>query len=115
MRRTFVFGLMILMLALTAGATSKETGSTILKDVQPAGQKAKKHKQQFDLRFITSDGTDYTCRTSDKENVKATDVPVGSGATYQVKGTKGKITTTAGKSYSCIIVRVAKNGTVMSQ
>lgn len=100
--------------AVYATAASKDTGSTTLKDVQPAGQKAKKHKQQYDITFGGITGTEYTCRTSEKQNVKATDLVVGSGATYEVKGTKGKVTA-AGKSYSCMIVRVAKNGTVMSQ
>jgi hypothetical protein len=113
MRRLTLVG--VLLVALGALAASKETGSTILKDVQPAGTKQKKHKQQYDLMFTSSTGTDYTCRTSEKDNVKATDLPVGSGATYEVKDTKGKITTTAGKSYKCTIVRVAKNGIVTSQ
>jgi len=102
-------------MAMAALAANKETGSTVLKDVQPAGTKAKKHKQQYDLMFSTSTGTDYTCRTSEKDDVKATDLPVGSGATYEVKGNKGKIKTTGGKSYKCTIVRVAKNGVVTSQ
>lgn len=114
MRKIFLV-FVALMIAVSASAASKETGSTTLKDVQPAGQKAKKHKQQYDLSFIGSTGTDYTCRTSEKDDVKATDLVVGSGATYEVKGDKGKLKTAAGKSYKCTIVRVAKNGTVISQ
>jgi hypothetical protein len=106
---------LLLSAALSAQAATKDTGSTTLKDVQPAGQKAKKHKQQYDLMFTSSSGADYTCRTSEKDKVKATDLPVGIGATYEVKGNKGKITTTTGKSYNCMIVRVAKNGIVTSQ
>jgi hypothetical protein len=106
MRKTLLL-VLLMAAALQVGAATKETGSTNLRDVQPAGQKAKKHKQQYDLMFVSSTGKDYTCRTSEKDKVDATDLPVGSGATYEVKGTKGKIKTTAGKSFKCTIVRVA--------
>ena len=106
MRITLVL-LLLMSVALCAHAATKDAGSTTLKDVQPAGQKAKKHKQQYDLMFISSMGKDYTCRTSEKKDVKATDLSVGSSVTYEVKGTKGKVKTAAGKSFSCTIVRVA--------
>jgi hypothetical protein len=96
--------------AVCATAATKDTGSTTLKDVQPAGTTNKKtHKhQQYDLMFTSTMGKDYTCRTNEKDKVKATDLPVGSSATYEVNGTKGKVKTSAGKSYSCTIVRVAE-------
>ena len=110
------FAVVCLLIAMTAfaNAESKEVGSTTLKDVQPAGTKAKKHKQQYDLMFLSSSGTDYTCRTSEKDDVKATDLPVGTAATYEVKGHKGKIKPTGGKTYKCTIVRMAKGGMVTS-
>jgi hypothetical protein len=96
-------------LAGSAAAATKDAGSTTLKDVQPAGTTDKKtHKhQQFDLMFTSAMGKDYTCRTNEKDKVKATDLPVGSSATYEVKGTKGKVTTAAGKSFNCTVMRVA--------
>jgi hypothetical protein len=106
MSKTLVLFLLI-SAGLSAQAATKDTGSTNLKDVQPAGQKAKKHKQQYDLMFTSTVGKDYTCRTSEKKDVKATDLPVGSSVTYEVNGTKGKVKTSAGKSFSCTIVRVA--------
>jgi hypothetical protein len=113
MRKILVL-LLLMTIAVWAPAATKDTGSTTLKDVQPAGQKAKKHKQQYDLMFISSTGKDYTCRTSEKKDVKATDLHVGSSVTYEVKDTKGKVKTAEGKSFSCTIVRVA-NAPTMKQ
>lgn len=94
--------------ALSAVAATKESGTTTLKDVQPAGTTDKKHKhQQFDLSFVSSTGMDYTCRTSPKAKVKATDLVVGSNVSYQVNGNNGQVKTSAGKKLSCTIVRVA--------
>ncbi len=96
------------IVALSAVAATKESGTTTLKDVQPAGTTDKKHKhQQYDVSFLSSTGKDYTCRTSQKASVKATDLVVGSNVNYQVNGDKGKLKTTAGKQLSCTIVRVA--------
>ena len=106
MRKVILVGLLT-MIALGANAGTKDQGSTTLRDVQPAGTVGKKHKQQYDVMFTSSMGKDYTCRTSEKKSVKATDLVVGSGATYEVKGTKGKVKTTAGKSFDCTVVRVA--------
>jgi len=105
MRKTLVL-LLLLSIALWAHAATKDKGSTTLKDVQPAGQKAKKHKQQYDLMFISSMG--------EKKDVKATDLHVGSSVTYEVNGNKGKVKTSEGKSFSCTIVRVA-NAPTMKQ
>lgn len=95
---------------ITSGmrAASKESGTTTLKDVQPAGTTDKKQKhQRYDLSFVSSTGKDYTCRTGEKTSVKATDFVVGSTVNYQINGDKGKLKTTAGKQVSCTIVRVA--------
>ncbi|MBV8810244.1 MAG: hypothetical protein JO033_16360 [Acidobacteriaceae bacterium] len=99
---------MLTMVALNAVAGAKDSGTTTLKDVQPVGVTDKKHKhQQYDLSFISSTGKDYTCRTGEKTSVKATDLVVGSNVNYQVDGNKGKMKTSAGKQFSCTIVRVA--------
>jgi hypothetical protein len=98
----------VTIVALSAAAATKDTGSTTLKDVQPAGVTDKKHKhQQFDLSFTSSTGKDYVCRTGEKTSVKATDLVVGSNVNYEVDGHKGKLKTSAGKKFSCTIVRVA--------
>jgi hypothetical protein len=96
------------MQALSAIAATKDSGATTLKDVQPAGTVDKNHKhQQYDLSFASATGKDYTCRTSAKASVKATDFVVGNNVNYQVNGDKGKIKTPAGKELSCTVVRVA--------
>jgi hypothetical protein len=105
MWRLMVLGLFV-MLTLSAFAGTKDSGSTVLKDVQPAGTPDKKQKQQYDLSFASASKS-YTCRTGQKNNVNATDFGVGSTATYQINGNKGKIKTSAGKQVHCTIVRVS--------
>jgi gentisate 1,2-dioxygenase len=96
------------IITLSAVAATKESGTTTLKDVQPVGVTDKKHKhQQYDLSFVSSTGRDYTCRTSEKTSVKATELVVGSNVNYHVDGNKGKVKTSTGKQLSCTIVRVA--------
>jgi curli biogenesis system outer membrane secretion channel CsgG len=103
--------LLVLMCALTAGAAKKESGTTTLKDVKPAGtfgnegKKNKKTKQQYDFIFETL-GKHYTCRTSEKTSVDATDFVVGSSANYQLDGQKATLKTDVGKQVKCTIVRV---------
>jgi hypothetical protein len=108
MRKWSLF-ILIMTFALSAAAAKKEKGKVALKDVQPAGVTDKKHKhqQQYDLFFTSTSGQDYTCRTSDKASVKATEVVVGGSISYEVDGNKGKIKTEAGKKVDCTIVRVA--------
>jgi curli biogenesis system outer membrane secretion channel CsgG len=105
-----MLGLVVVLLFLAAVvlAATKESGTTTLKDVQPAGTTDKKHKkQQFDLSF-TSTSHDYTCRTNENEKVKATDYVVGSTITYKINGNKGEVKSTAnGKNIKCTLVRVA--------
>jgi gentisate 1,2-dioxygenase len=106
MRRFILFALLT-MVTLNATAGTKDKGTTVLKDVQPAGTTDKKHKhQQYDLSFATQSGKDYTCRTGEKTSVKATDLAVGSSVTYEVNSNKGKVKTSAGKQLDCTIVRV---------
>jgi hypothetical protein len=108
MRRLIALG-MLTMITLGATAATKDSGTTSLKDVQPAGTTDKNHKhQQYDLSFVSSAGMDYACRTSEKTSVKATDFIVGSTVNYQINGNNGKIKTSAGKELKCTIVRVAK-------
>jgi len=111
MRKGFGFAL-ILLFALQAASASKETGTTVLKDVQPAGTTDKKHKhQQYDLSLSTTSGTDYTCRTNEKDQVKATDFVVGSNVTYEFKDNKGKLKSSVGRKVDCTVVRVANAST----
>ena len=110
MHRSIALALLT-MITLSAVAGTKDSGTTTLKDVQPAGTTDKNHKhQQYDLSFVSSAGMDYTCRTSEKTSVKATDFVVGSTVNYQVNGNNGKIKTTVGKEVKCTIVRVANTG-----
>ncbi len=97
--------------SLNAAGDSKNAGSTTLKDAQPAGVTDKKHKhQQFDQSFSSS-GRDYSCRTDPNAKVRATDIPVGSSVTYEIKGDKGKLKSSAGKNLNCKSVRVANTDT----
>jgi hypothetical protein len=98
---------LLTMLTVSAIAASKDAGTTVLKDVQPAGTPDKKQKQQYDLFFASASGKDYTCRTSEKKDIKVNEFVVGNNVTYEVKGNKGKVKTPAGKQLSCTIVRVA--------
>lgn len=108
MRKTCILTMIVLFLAILAFAANKESGSTTLKDVQPAGTTDKKHKkQQFDLTF-TGSKNDYTCRTNEKEKVNATDWVVGSSINYKINGNKGEIKNTqSNKNVKCMVVRVA--------
>jgi len=107
MRRLTVLFLLIIF-AVGAPAATKDTGSTVLKDVQPAGTTDKKQKnQRFDLSFVTTSGKDYVCRTEAKTKIKATDLVVGSSLIYEIKEHKGKLKTAGGKKLDCTIVRVA--------
>jgi hypothetical protein len=109
MQRWIAVLLLMMVGALAASAAKKDTGTTTLKDVQPAGTTNTKEKknQQYDFVFEAS-GNNYTCRTSPKTSVKAVDFVVGSDVKYEVDGDKGKLKTTAGKQVKCIVVRVEK-------
>src|SRR5271165_4570370 len=108
MRKTLASAIILVLLAGVGSAANKESGSTTLKDVQPAGTTDKKHKkQQFDLSFSTSKN-EYTCRTNENQKVQATDFVVGTTINYKVDGNKGQVkNTSSGKSAKCTLVRVA--------
>ena len=106
MRKANTIALLILTLAITAAAGSKIEGTTTLKDFQPAGTPDKDHKQQYDLSFVAA-GKQYTCRTSEKKSINATDFVVGADVKYQIDGNKGKLKNTGNKQVECTIVRVA--------
>jgi hypothetical protein len=109
MRRWIAVLLLTMASSLTLSAAKKDAGTTTLKDLQPAGttDDKNKKKQQYDFIFEAS-GNNYTCRTSPKTSVKATDFVVGSDVKYEVDGDKGQLKTTAGKQVKCIVVRVEK-------
>lgn len=106
--RMFSILAVALCLAGTALAAQKETGTTKLTNVEPAGTTEKKHKhQQYDFTF-DAQTHEYTCRSKEGDKINATDFVVGSNIDYQVKGNKGKVTGPTGKQVSCTIVRVAQ-------
>jgi hypothetical protein len=106
MRKAYAAALLTLTIAITAAAGSKIQGTTTLKDFQPAGSVDKDHKQQYDLSFAAA-GKQYTCRTSEKKSINATDFIVGSDVKYQIDGNKGKVKNSGGKQIECVVVRVA--------
>jgi len=107
MRKPIALLIVVLFVVTLAAAADKDSGTTTLKDVQPAGTTDKQHKkQQFDLSFTTSKN-EYTCRTNENQKVKATDFVVGSTVTYKVDGNKGEVKNASGKSAKCTLVRVA--------
>ena len=108
MRKAIALFVIVLFMAALAWAAKKESGSTTLKDVQPAGTTDKKHKkQQFDLSFA-SFTNDYTCRTNENEKVQATDFVVGTTVNYKIDGNKGQVkSVSSGKNVKCTLVRVA--------
>jgi len=116
MKKTLAFTMLLLLFAGVAPAANKESGSTTLKDVQPAGTTDKQHKkQQYDLSFTTTKN-DYTCRTNEKEKVHATDWVVGSSINYKINGNKGEIKNTqSNKNVKCMVVRVAAAGAAPAQ
>ena len=108
MRKVLALFVIVLFTAALALAANKDSGSTTLKDVQPAGTTDKKHKkQQFDLTFSGSTN-EYTCRTNENEKVQATQFVVGTTVNYKIDGNKGQVkSTSSGKNVKCTLVRVA--------
>jgi len=104
--------LVLLPALVTSSAAKKATGATTLKDLQPAGTTDTKDKknQQFDFVFEVS-GSRYTCRTSPKTSLKATDFVVGSDVKYEIDEDKAKLKSSAGKQAKCTVVRVEKAST----
>lgn len=108
MRKLLSIGLLVAVLAGAGVAANKESGSSILKNVEPAGTTDKQHKkQQYDLTFATAKN-EYTCRTNENQKVQATQFVVGSAITFNINGNKGEVKSTqSGKSAKCTLVRVA--------
>src|SRR6516162_5619061 len=104
MRKTIALVVLVLLLVTLALAAKKDSGSTTLKDFQPAGTTDKKHKkQQYDLTFDTAK-SEYTCRTNENQKVEATQFVVGSNISYSVNGNKGQVKSTqSGKSVKCMV------------
>ncbi len=109
MRKIGSIAFLIIALSIAAVGEPKIVGTAPLKDSQPTGTTDKKdHKnQQYDLFFVAS-GKDYTCRTSPKKSMKATDFVVGSDVRYEIDGNKVKLKNTRGKQVECTVVRVAE-------
>ncbi len=106
MRKWNVVPLFVLMCALTASAGNKQKGTATLKNLEPTGTTSKEHKhQQFDLTFVAQ-SKQYTCRTSSKSKVNATDYVVGDNITYQIDGNKAKLKNSRGEETKCTVVRV---------
>ncbi len=109
MRKANAIALFVLAFAITAAAGPKIEGTTTLMDFQPFGTIDKKtHKhQQYDLSFAAM-GKLYTCRSVEKESLKATDFVVGSDVSYHINGDKGKVKNASGKEVECTVMRVAE-------
>jgi uncharacterized protein YcfJ len=109
MRKGNAIAVFVVAAAITVVAGSKIEGTTTLKDFQPFGTIDKKtHKnQQYDLSFAAV-GKLYSCRSVEKESLKATDFVVGSDVQYQINGDKGKVKNARGKQVECTIIRVAE-------
>src|SRR5580693_5300833 len=109
MRKGNAVTVFVMTVAIAAVAGSKIEGTTALKDFQPTGTVDKKtHKnQQYDLSFAAM-GKLYTCRSVEKESLKATDFVVGSDVQYQINGDKGKVKNASGKEVEYTVMRVAE-------
>ena len=106
MRKLGAILILVTLCAVTATAAEKQKGRANLQDVQPAGNTDKKNKnQQLDFSFEAS-GMHYTCRTSHKTSVKATDFVVGHDVDYEINGDNGKLKNKSGKAVKCKVVRV---------
>ena len=108
MRKALALLVIVLFTASLALAANKESGSTTLANVQPAGTTDKQHKkQQFDLTFSGS-RNEYTCRTNENQKVQATQFVVGTTVNYKIDGNKGQVKSiSSGKNVKCTLVRVA--------
>lgn len=115
MRRLSVVAVLVVAVTLSAFAAKKLSGTTTLKDCQPANtpdhSKKNKTHQTFDLSF-DAEGKNYTCRTPANKSMNATDFVVGDSIKYELDGEKATIKTSAGKKVGCTIVRVAAIGAV---
>lgn len=100
----------VLLLAVSVpfAMAKKDKGTTTLEDLQPTGTIDKEHEnQQFDITFDVA-GMRYVCRTSHKDEVKATNFVVGTNLTYELDEDDAKLKNASGKEVKCTIVRVEK-------
>ena len=103
--------LLVLACALPAAAGEKQKGTAKLDDLQTTGSTDKKNKnQRYDFLFDTG-GNRYTCRTSEKTSLKATDYVVGNDVRFEIDGDKAKLKSMGGKETKCTVVRVENLGT----
>ncbi|HUN89782.1 MAG TPA: hypothetical protein VMU28_13370 [Terriglobales bacterium] len=109
MRTWKVALIMALACSATLYAGSKQKGTTVLKDFQPAGTTDKQQKNQiYDLLFV-ADGNSYTCRTAYDKKINAAEFIVGDNIQYQINGNKADIKNSHGKQAKCTVVRVEKD------
>lgn len=96
--------------SLPAVAGQKQKGTAKLDDLKTAGTTDKENKNQmYDFLFDTG-GNQYTCRTSRKTELKATDYVVGNDVRFEINGDKVKLTSMTGKETKCKVVRVENMG-----
>ena len=109
MRKAVALAFTAFLLTSLGSAANKQSGSTTLKNLQPAGTTDKKHKkQQYDLTFDTSTN-EFTCRSNENQKMEATQFVVGSNISYKIDGNKGEVKNLqSGKSVKCTVVRVAQ-------
>jgi len=106
--RSLYFAVLFFAVCVPFAMAKKDKGATPLKDLQPAGTTDKENdKQQFDF-FFDASGMSYVCRTSHKDEVKATDFVVGTNLTYELDEHEAKLKSSSGKKVKCTIVRVEK-------
>jgi hypothetical protein len=102
--------LLVFVSALPATAGGKQKGTAKLDDLQTAGTTDKNNKNQiYDFLFDTG-GNRYTCRTSHKTELKATDFVVGNDIRFEIDGDKVKLKSMTGKETKCKVVRVEAAG-----
>lgn len=101
---SLVCGIAILSLTLSTFADKFKTETT-LKEVQPAGLKAKDMKHQVYDLFFDAQGKSYTCRTNSGKSMDATEFIVGSSVRVELDGNKAKLKTPQNKKVECEIVR----------
>jgi hypothetical protein len=110
MRNRILAVLLVLVSTLPVTAGQKMKGTAKLDDLQTAGTTDKNNKNQiYDFLFATG-GNRYTCRTSHKTELKATDYVVGNDVRFEIDGDNVKLKSMAGKETKCKVVRVESVG-----
>ncbi len=109
MRKLMMVVIVLMLFSLASFAGNKSKGTTLLKDLQPAGTTDKDNKNQIYDFLFTTNGNDYTCRTNREAKIKATDFVVGSDVKYEIDDDNAKLKSASGKEAKCKIVRVQKS------